>query len=77
MDMKYRTLFTLAIFSGAKQDELLGLKWCDIEWGNNQIHIQRIFKNDNWYDAKTAASNRKIDIGPSMMAKLKASKDID
>jgi integrase len=70
-DIKYRTLFTLAIFSGARQGELLGLKWSDIEWGNNQIHIQRTFNNDNWYDVKTAASNRKIDIGPSMMAKLK------
>ena len=70
-DIKYRTLFILAIFSGARQGELLSLKWSDIEWGNNQIHIQRTFNNDNWYDVKTAASNRKIDIGPSMMAKLK------
>jgi integrase len=70
-DMKYRTLFTLAIFSGARQGELLGLKWSDLKWGNNQIHIQRTFNNDNWYDVKTAASNRKIDIGPSMIAKLK------
>lgn len=70
-DMKYRTLFTLAIFSGARQGELLGLKWSDIEWGNNQIHIQRTFNNDNWYDVKTAASNRKIDIGPSMITNLK------
>lgn len=70
-DMKYRTLFTLAIFSGARQGELSGLKWSDMEWGNNQIHIQRTFNNDNWYDVKTAASNRKIDIGPSMMARLK------
>jgi integrase len=70
-DMKYRTLFTLAIFNGARQGELLGLKWSDIEWGNDQVHIQRTFNNDNWYDVKTAASNRKIDIVPSMMAKLK------
>jgi integrase len=49
----------------------LGLKWPDIEWRKNHIHIQRTFNNDNWYDVKTAASNRKIDIGPSMMAKLK------
>jgi integrase len=70
-DMKYRTLFTLAVFSGARQGELLGLKWSDIKWGNNQIHIQRTFNKNNWYDVKTAASNRKIDIGPSMIAKLK------
>jgi site-specific recombinase XerD len=28
-DLKYRTLFRLAIFSGARQGELLGLKWSD------------------------------------------------
>ena len=40
-DMRYRTLFMLAIFSGARQGELLGLKWSDIDWEKNQIHIQR------------------------------------
>ena len=39
-DMKYRNLFTLAIFSGTRQDELLGLKWSDIDLGNNQVHIR-------------------------------------
>ena len=70
-DMKYRTLFMLAVFSGARQGELLGLKWSDVKWEDNQIHIQRTFNKGNWYDVKTAASNRKIDIGPSMIAKLK------
>jgi integrase len=26
-DLKYKTLFQLAIFSGARQGEILGLKW--------------------------------------------------
>jgi len=54
-----------------RQGELLGLQWQDIDWENNQIHIQRTFNNGNWYDVKTQTSNRKIDIGPSMMADLK------
>jgi integrase len=70
-DKKYRTLFTLAIFSGVRQGELLGLKWSDVDWENSQIHIQRTFNNRRWYDVKTAASNRRIDLGPSMMTKLK------
>lgn len=68
---KYQTLFRLAIFSGARQGELLGLKWSDLDWGNNQVHIQRTFNNQAWYDTKTATSNRKIDLGPSMIAALK------
>ena len=68
---KYRTLFMLAIFSGARQGELLGLKFTDIDWFNNQIHIQRTFNVGTWYKPKSRTSNRKIDLGPSMMAELK------
>lgn len=68
---KYHTLFTLAIFSGARQGELLGLKWSDIDWKNSQIHIQRTFNNGEFFTTKTKGSNRKIDIGPSTMRILK------
>ncbi len=61
----------LAIMSGARQGELLGLKWSDVDWENSQIHIQRTFNNDAWYDTKTETSDRKIDLGPAMMAELK------
>ncbi|MBU0972137.1 MAG: site-specific integrase [Proteobacteria bacterium] len=68
---KYHVLFSLAIFSGARQGELLGLKWPDIQWEASQIHIQRSFNNQRFYDTKTKGSNRKIDIGPAMLKKLK------
>ena len=70
-DLKYKTLFRLAIFSGARQGELLGLKWTDIDWINSQIHIQRTFNNGAWYKPKSKASKRKIDLGPVTMAELK------
>ncbi len=70
-DQKFKTLFMLAIMSGARQGELLGLKWFDIDWKNNQVHIQRTFNNAKWYDVKTKTSNRKVDLGPKMMAELK------
>jgi integrase len=59
-DLEYKTLFQLAIFSGARQGELLGLKWSDMDWIKNQVHIQRTFNNQAWYDVKTETSNRKI-----------------
>ena len=70
-DQKYHTLFRLALMSGARQGELLGLKWSDIDWGASQILIQRTFNNQAWYDAKTKSSKRRIDIGPGMIAELK------
>ena len=68
---KYKTLFKLAIMSGARQGELLGLKWTDVDWFNNQIHIQRTFNKRTWYKPKSKSSNRRIDLGPSIMAELK------
>lgn len=70
-DLEYKTLFQLTIFSGARQGELLGLKWSDMDWIKNQVHIQRTFNNQAWYDVKTETSNRKIDLGPAMMTALK------
>ncbi|MEA1883996.1 MAG: site-specific integrase [Thermotogota bacterium] len=70
-DQKYHTLFRLAIMSGARQGELLGLKWSDIDWEASQIRIERTFNNQAWYDTKTKASKRRIDLGPGMIAELK------
>jgi integrase len=61
----------LALFSGARQGELLGLKWGDIEWNNKQIHIQRTFNNGRFFATKTRDSNRRIDIGPTVIKELK------
>jgi integrase len=36
-----------------------------------QIHIQKTYNNQSWYDVKTETSNRKIDLGPYMMTELK------
>lgn len=68
---KYNTLFRLAIMSGARQGEIAGLKWSDIDWEASQVLIQRTFNNQAWYDTKTKASKRRIDLGPGMMAELK------
>lgn len=70
-NQKYRTLFMLALMSGARQGELLGLKWSDVDWINSQIHIQRTYNNGAWYLPKSKGSDRRIDIGPVMMKELK------
>jgi integrase len=70
-DHKYRMLFMLAIFTGARQGELLGLKWSDINWKNRQVHIQRTFNKGRFFATKTKTSNRKIDLGPTVLKELK------
>jgi integrase len=70
-DQKYSTLFMLAVSSGAREGELLGLKWSDVLWDTNQIYIQRTFNNGAWYRPKSKNSIRKIDLGPTAMKQLK------
>jgi len=70
-DQKFKMLFRLAIFSGARQGELLGLKWSDVDWINSQIHIQRTYNHRAWYDTKTEESDRRIDLGPVTLTELK------
>lgn len=39
--LKYRTFFTLAIYSGFRRGEMLGLEWKDIDWKHNVISVRR------------------------------------
>ena len=39
--LKYRTFFTLAIYSGFRRGETLGLEWKDIDWEHNVISVRR------------------------------------
>lgn len=70
-DPKYNTLFTLAVFTGMREGEILGLKWGDMDWENKQVHVQRTYTKGKFFTTKTKASNRKIDIGPKVLTKLK------
>ena len=68
---KYQLLFRMAIFTGMRQGELLGLKWSDIDWSNKQVHVQRTFTKGHFFDTKTKTSNRRIDLGPVLILELK------
>jgi integrase len=68
---KYWMLFMMAIFTGARQGELLGLKWSDLNRETSQIHIQRTFNKRRFFPPKTKTSNRKIDLGPTVLTELK------
>ena len=68
---KYRTLFMVACMTGLRQGELFGLKWGDILWEPNQIHVQRTYNNRAWYRPKSKYSNRKVDIGKTVVSRLK------
>lgn len=78
--LKYRTFFTLAIYSGFRRGELLGLEWKDIDWENNVISIRRTSnytagKGIYTDTTKTKKSQRSLKFPDSVMILLKAYKE--
>jgi len=69
-NQKYQTLFLMAIMTGARQGELLGLKWDDVDFNRKQLHIQRTFNHGRFFAPKTKGSNRKIDLAPVVVKEL-------
>jgi integrase len=73
---RHACLFQLALHTGMRQGELLGLRWKDINWINRQIHVQRQLQrvpNGSliFSEPKTAASRRTIVISPTMVDSLR------
>lgn len=70
-DLKHRTIFMVAATTGLRQGEILGLKWSDIDWFNNQVHVNRTYNHFAFYDPKSRTSKRKVDAPPQAMKQLK------
>jgi len=66
------TLFYMAIFSGMRRGELLGLKWEDVDWVNSKIHVRRSLYKGAFQSPKSEYSKRVIDMGPRLTETLKA-----
>ncbi|MDH3558015.1 MAG: site-specific integrase [Deltaproteobacteria bacterium] len=68
---KDRVLFMSAVFTGMREGELFGLKWNDIDWINSQIHVKRTYNHRRFYEPKSEASKRSIDVAPELVKKLR------
>lgn len=71
-DQKYQTLFLTAVMTGARQGEILGLKWADVDFTKKQIQIRRTFNHGRFFEPKTKQSIRKIDLAPMLVRELAA-----
>ena len=74
----YEALYHLAIKTGARQGELLGLKWSDIDWQMERITIQRQYQSipsstgtGMFTTPKSNAGRRTIHLGKEVMRLLK------
>ena len=76
----YRMFFTLAVYSGMRKGELLGLEWKDVSFENRTIHICRNSQYTNrkgtYTDTpKTSRSNRVLKMPESVMDMLRQYRD--
>jgi len=76
-DHRLSALFYLAISTGLRQGELLGLMWSDLDRTTGALRIQRQLRRVygsglQFTDLKTAASRRQIIIGVETLDRLKA-----
>jgi len=60
-------LYVLALTTGMRQAELLGLRWRDVDLGNGFVSVNRslVFEGNDWSleEPKTASSRRRIHLG--------------
>jgi integrase len=72
---RFEVLFWLAVTTGLRQGELLGLKWSDVDWTGRRIGIQRQVQRLRgglvFSEPKTAAGRRVIALGVLTIEKLR------
>lgn len=63
---RYWVAIFLAVMTGMRQGEILGLQWPDIDFDRNVIHVRRGLKKDKtgYTKLKTSGSRRTISISP-------------
>ncbi len=74
---QYLPLYQLALHTGMRQGELIGLKWSDINWENKTLTVQRQVirrrgKEFKFTRPKSKQGNRTIALGKSIIRMLKA-----
>lgn len=73
----YETFFRLAVMTGMRLGELMGLRWADLSWQHGTLHVQRQVQRvdgQGWQyvEPKTRASRRIVPLSSQMLMALRA-----
>jgi integrase len=75
----YYTAFLLAIMTGMRQGEILGLRWRDVDFKNECLYIRQTLTHDGKgfkEGAKSKAGNRSIGLDANTLSALKQQRKI-
>jgi integrase len=67
----HRIPIALAVYTGMRQAEALGLQWGDIDWNKQTAEIRRTYRCGKFYQPKTTASRRTVELPAELVAMLK------
>lgn len=71
---EYELLFRVAVYTGVRSGELLALRWGDVDWERSQLCVRRSVWNGQVGAPKSARGVRRINLGPRLLAALRAAK---
>ena len=72
LEEPFGTIALVCVCFGLRISECLALKWADVDWLNGKLSIERGIVKQRVDDLKTIYSGRKMSIGASMLAVLRA-----
>ena len=72
LDEPFRTMASVSVCFGLRISECLGLKWCDIDWLNGKMRIERGIVRQHIGAVKTSYSDRQMGIDSELLDVLKA-----
>lgn len=73
-DPRIRNLLQFAFYTGLRTSELFGLKWCDIDWRNGTVRVQRAIVERKLKETKTKAGTRDVILLPAALESLQNQK---
>ncbi len=67
---RWAPMLMLALTTGLRQGELLGLKWADIDPAARILQVRRQYERDGSFSSPKASSQRRLDLAPSELLAL-------
>ena len=64
-------IIRLAVFTGMRQGEVLGLQWHDLHAADNALYVTRTWKDGGYNPPKTENGTRWVEVPPTLMAELR------
>ena len=64
-------MIEMAVTTGLRQSELLGLQWGDIDWQSSRLHVRRALREGRFYETKSRHAHRIVELPASLLHALK------